>query len=340
MDNPVLVEVTRGNYIESVHRGAIAIVDAAAKTLVGIGDIEKPVFPRSAIKPLQTLYLAESGAVEKLGLDAADIALACASHNGEKAHVDGVAAMLAKAGLLHECLECGPQWPKLTADCGALIAAGKEPGAVHNNCSGKHADFVCAAHHLGEKVAGYVMPDHPVQRELKAILETLSGHAIDNPAEIATDGCSIPTYALPLRNLARAFARFAAANGMGAGRDRAARTIHAACTAHPHMVAGTGRFDSEAMAALGSSVLLKTGAEGVYAGMIPHLGLGVALKCDDGGTRAAEAMMAACLVAILKDVPDRIADSLADVLKNRNGWTVGAVRVADGLLARLGKAVA
>ncbi|MEP6356515.1 MAG: asparaginase [Hyphomicrobiales bacterium] len=340
MDNPILVEVMRGDFVESVHRGAISIVDASGAVLVDIGDTHKPIFPRSAIKPLQALYLAESGAVEKYGLSDEELALACSSHNGEQAHAAGIVILLGKAGLTYECLECGSQWPVLPADRGALIKADQKPDARHNNCSGKHAGFICATHHLGEKIEGYVKPEHPAQRELKGILEVLTGYDIKDPATIATDGCSIPTYALPLKNLAHAFARFAAASDMGTGRDKAARDIHNACTKHPYLIAGTKRFDTNVMELLGHKALIKTGAEGVYAGMIPSLGLGIALKCEDGTTRASEAMMAGALAAVFAEGRDLLAPYLASTLKNRNGWAVGSVRVVDGLVKRLRQSVA
>lgn len=339
MDNPVVVEVTRGDYVESVHRGAIAIVDADGRSLVEIGDIESPIFPRSAIKPIQALYLAESGAVDHFGLSAKDIALSCASHNGEMSHTAGVVAMLDKASLTHQCLECGPQWPHHHEDRINLIKKDETPGAIYNNCSGKHAGFICATHHLGEKISGYVKPDHFAQRELKSILEDVSGYQIKDPKLAAIDGCSIPTYALPLKNLAHAFARFAVANDMGCKRDAAARTIYDACVTHPDLVAGKSRFDTEIMTAFGSSVLVKTGAEGVFAGLIPDLGIGVALKCDDGATRASEAMMAACLAVLVKDHPDNLKTCLARPLKNRNGWDVGSVCAADGLVEQLRQSI-
>lgn len=339
MDNPVLVEVTRGDYVESVHRGAIAIVDGDGKVLAELGDINRPIFPRSAIKPLQALYLVESGAADHFGLGAADIALACSSHNGENMHTQGVSAMLAEAGLDHECLECGTQWPTLPLDRQRLMKADLKPGALHNNCSGKHAGFICAAHHLGQKVEGYVKPDHTAQQDVKAILEALYHYKIKQPAHIATDGCSIPTYAVPLKNMAQGLARFVTASNMGAERDKAARKIYKACVAHPDLVAGTKRFDTDIMQAFGTSVLVKTGAEGVYAGAIPNLGLGIALKCEDGATRASEAMMAACLAALMKDQPDILQNYLASSLKNRNGWQVGTVRVAEGVICELGRAI-
>ena len=340
MENPVLVEVTRGDYVESVHRGAISIVDSKGKELVAIGDVERPVFPRSAIKPLQALYLVESGAVDGFNLSASDIALSCASHSGEAVHTKGVSIMLDKAGLSATCLECGSQWPTSTEERAVIMKAGEKPVALHNNCSGKHAGFICASHHLGEKVEGYIKPEHPAQRETKGILENLYDFNLDNQAQTGTDGCSIPTYAVPLKNLALAFAKFAAKNTGSAGRDQAIGQIHEACVSHPNLVAGTKRFDTVIMEAFGEAVLVKTGAEGVYAGSVPSLGLGIALKCEDGTTRASEAMMAACLAALLDKRPASLERYLNLELKNRNGWKVGCVKPVDGLLETLRDAVA
>ena len=340
MENPVLVEVTRGDYVESVHRGAISILDAKGKELVAIGDVEHPVFPRSAIKPLQALYLVESGAVEGFNLNASDIALSCASHSGEAVHTKGVSIMLDKAGLNATCLECGTQWPTSTEERAVIMKAGEKPVALHNNCSGKHAGFICASHHLGEKVEGYIMPDHPAQRETKGILENLYDFNLGNQNQTGTDGCSIPTYAVPLKNLALGFAKFAAKNTGSAGRDQAMEKIHDACVSHSNLVAGTKRFDTVIMEAFGKTVLVKTGAEGVYAGSIPSLGLGIALKCEDGTTRASEAMMAVCLAALLEERPVSLERYLNLELKNRNGWKVGCVKPVDGLLKKLSDAVA
>ena len=212
--------------------------------------------------------------------------------------------------------------------------------ALHNNCSGKHAGFICASHHLGEKVEGYIKPDHPAQRETKDILEGFYDFNLDNQAQTGTDGCSIPTYAVPLKNLALGFAKFAAKNTGSAKRDKAIGQIHDACVSHPDLVAGTRRFDTVIMEAFGKAVLVKTGAEGVYAGSVPSLGLGIALKCEDGTTRASEAMMAVCLAAFLKEQPASLERYLDLELKNRNGWKVGSVKAVDGLFAKLSEAVA
>ncbi len=333
MTNPILVEVTRGARVESRHRGAVAVLDADGDVVLSLGDVERPIFPRSAVKAIQALPLIESGAAERWGLTDAEIALACASHSGEPAHVAGATAMLAKAGRDETCLECGTQWPMGEAPSRALAAAGQRPTSLHNNCSGKHAGFVCLACGLGEEPRGYIGAEHPVQRAVRGALEDLTG-APHTPDRLGIDGCSIPSYAVPLSALARGFARFGAGLGMGAERARAAARIRKAVAAHPFMVAGTGRLDTRLMERLGERAFTKTGAEGVYCAALPELGLGIALKCDDGGTRAAEVAMAT-LVGRFLDLgdPDEAAvEALArPVLKNWNGIEVGRVRAVTPL---------
>ncbi|PTW55743.1 asparaginase [Breoghania corrubedonensis] len=332
MSNPVLVEVTRGDLVESRHRGALAILDADGASVVTLGDVARPVYPRSAVKALQALPLVESGAAEALDYAPAELALACSSHNGEPVHVNAARVMLMKAGLDEDALECGPQWPRLEADRRALHLAGEEPSPLHNNCSGKHAGFLGLARVMGAQTRGYVKADHPVQQEIRAVLEAMTGAAHGQDV-CGIDGCSIPTFAVPLTGLARAFAVFATGEGLEAGRAGACQTLYEACTANPHMVAGTGRFCTDVMTAFGDRVFVKTGAEGVFCGAIPELGLGIALKCDDGGTRAAEAMMAGVISALLEADEDQAA-----VLKGFNGAPVatrlgvvaGHVRTVDG----------
>ncbi len=337
MSNPVLIEVTRGPVVESFHHGAIAVVDASGKSRAAIGDIGRRVFPRSAIKALQALPLVESGAADRYGFGNPELALASASHNGEPRHVETALAMLAKAGRGEADLECGAQIPSSSAAAEALIRAGREPRAIHNNCSGKHSGFICLACQRGVDVKGYVLPDHPVQREIRETLEAMTGTKL-GPEMRGVDGCSIPTYAIPIEKLALAFARFITGEGLSAERAAAARRLATACMAEPFMVAGTGRFCTDVMAALPGRVFVKTGAEGVFCAALPELGLGVALKCDDGGTRASETMMAAVIDALvpLSDAErTRLAERLSPPVRSRRGATVGAVRPVAGLVESL-----
>ena len=193
MNNPVLVELQRGAMVESVHRGRIAIVDADGALAAALGDIDAPVYPRSAVKALQALPHVESGAADRLALTDAELAIACASHNGEDAHVATAAGMLAKAGVDEAVLECGAHWPYLDTTVRALAVAGRGPTALHNNCSGKHAGFVCLGCILagGQELRlfqrGYVLPDHPVMREVSDAL----GAATAMLGEKAAMACTV-----------------------------------------------------------------------------------------------------------------------------------------------------
>ncbi len=329
MSNPVVVEVLRGDRVESAHRGAGAVVDAGGRTAFAFGDVDRPIYPRSAVKALQALPLIESGAADRLGLTEAEIALACASHAGEDAHVAAASAMLAKAGRDVGALECGAHWPSSETAARALARRGGTPSALHNNCSGKHAGFVCLACAEGVDPAGYVSPDHSTQRAVTAALADMTGAALGAETR-AIDGCSIPAYAIPLRALAHGFARFATGQGLPPQRARAAARIRAAVAANPAMVAGEGRFDTEVMTLLGARVFTKTGAEGVWCAALPELGLGLAVKADDGAKRAAQTVIAA-LLRRFGGFSDVLGPFAAPPLLNWNGIAVGALRPSGAL---------
>jgi L-asparaginase II len=335
--NPVLVELQRGDMVESVHAGAIAVLDADGGTLLEVGDIDRPVYPRSAVKMLQALAMVESGAPDRLGLTDPELALACASHNGEPEHVRTAASMLAKAGADVGVLECGAHWPYSDEASRSLVAAGQQPVALHNNCSGKHSGFVCLAcmmaggSELRGFVRGYVKPEHPVMREVTAALESTTGVPLANgAAPRGTDGCSIPTYGIPLRGMARAFARWGTGIGLRPSQAAAAARLRRAVAAAPFMVGGTDRFDSVVMDRLRERVYCKVGAEGVYCAAFPQRGIGVAVKMDDGNTaRAAEVVMAS-LIAALAPLDDEerafIGGYSALQMRNWNGIEVGVLR--------------
>jgi L-asparaginase II len=335
--NPVLVQALRGGIVESHHRGAIAVIDADGAVHTAVGDIDRPIFPRSAVKVLQALPLVAGGAAERYGLTDAELALACASHGGQPEHAATAAAMLAKAGVDAMALECGTHWPYHDASIKAMAAAGDKPSALHNNCSGKHSGFVCVGCLMAAErgtdarafLRGYVTPEHPVMQEVTAALQAATGHDLARTAR-GTDGCSIPTYAIPLRKLAHAFARVATGVGLSPGHARAARRLREAVAAAPFMVAGSGRFDTRVMEALGLRVFCKVGAEGVHCAALPELGLGVAIKMDDGNTaRAVEVAMADVLQRLLAPAgaASALLAELADQpLRNWNGIEVGRLR--------------
>ncbi len=331
--DPVLVEVTRAASVESVHRGAVAVCDDVGRMVLQLGDIERPVFPRSAVKAIQALSLVESGAADALGFGNEELALACASHSGEAVHVETARAMLAGVGLDNGALECGAHWPMNQDAMAELARSGGTPLALHNNCSGKHAGFICLCCHSGVEPAGYVGAAHWLQETVRGAMEDVIGarHAAENRG---TDGCSIPTYAVPLKSLAHGFARMASGKGLGRERARAAKRLMDACMAAPFHVSGTGRMDAKLMEIAPGRIFVKTGAEGVYCAALPELGLGIAVKCDDGAGRAAEAVVSAVLAKILSDdaeLAEKLRALSRPTLTNWNGIDVGGVRVTDAL---------
>ena len=335
MTNPVLVEVTRGNRVESRHRGIAVVVDGDGKVMQSLGDVDAAVFPRSACKAMQALPLVESGAANAFGFGASELAIACASHSGEDAHVELAASMLARAGQNESVLECGAHW---SSEREVLIHQARsldKPSALHNNCSGKHSGFVCACCHLGYDPKGYTTYDHPLQRDIRGVMESLTGAALGED-NCGTDGCSIPTYAIPLVALARGFAKMGTGNGLEPLRAGAARQLIEACMAEPFYVAGTDRFCTRLMTLSPGKIFAKTGAEGVFCAILPEKGISIALKCEDGTTRAAEAMIAGLLSAHFEaGTPERgaLTAMAHHRMHNWNGIHVGDVRVTDALFA-------
>jgi L-asparaginase II len=328
MANPAVVEVTRGALVESAHRGAGAVVDADGRVVMAFGGAERPVYPRSAVKALQALPLVESGAAERLALSDKEIALACASHSGGEDHVATARAMLAKAGYDERALECGAHWPLGEDEARALARSGRTPTALHNNCSGKHAGFLCLSCAMGVDTKGYVAPDHPVQREVAASIEAMTGARLSE-ATRGVDGCAIPTYAVPLVALALAFARLGTGHGLSQARRNAVARIRAAVAAHPLTVAGRGRFDTDVMRLLGPRLFIKSGAEGVACAALPEAGLGIAVKADDGAGRAAQVMIAALIRrfgGLDEETDARFARFVSPRLSNWNRAEVGLLR--------------
>lgn len=328
MANPVLVEVLRGDLVESVHRGAVVVVDGDGKQVWAIGDAQQQVFPRSAVKAIQALPFVESGTADAYGFGDRELALACSSHSGEVAHAELANAMLARAGLEADALECGAHWPSNHGATIALARSGASPSALHNNCSGKHSAFVCTCRHLGIAHQGYVRPEHRFQEMVRETMEAVTGARHDE-ANRGIDGCSIPTFAVPLQNLALGFARMVTGNGLGTERAGAARRLMSACMSEPFLVAGTDRADTELMQTAPGRIFVKVGAEGVFCAAVPELGLGIALKCDDGAGRAAEVMIAAALARLLaadEALAGTMKKAANPVLKNWNGIQVASLR--------------
>lgn len=333
IDNPISVEVTRGSMVESRHRASIAVVDPDGGVVFSSGAFERVVYGRSAIKPLQAIPLVESGAAEAFHLSPAEIAIACASHDGEAGHVETVLAWLERIGCSVADLECGAHLPYNEASMIALLRSGGEPTAAYNNCSGKHSGFLTLARHLGVQTKGYIKYEHPVQQRILGVLESMCGLDLGN-APRGIDGCGIPVIGIPLGNIALGMARMADPSSQPAARQAACKTILDAMAAEPFMVAGSTRFCTRIMEATNGRALVKTGAEGVYCGAVPEQGLGFALKIDDGATRAAEVMTGSVLrkLGILSDAQAKgLTDLIEPPLFNRAGTGVGQVRPVEKL---------
>ncbi|MGB0852332.1 MAG: asparaginase [Pikeienuella sp.] len=327
--NPILVERMRAGYRERAHSGRFAIVDRSGTVVMAMGNIEEPFLPRSSCKILQAMPMMESGAGAHLSQQR--LALSCASHQGSAFHAETAEAWLAEMGLSEADLECGAQPPSDAETRHALRDAGRAPCQLHNNCSGKHTAMLRQAVHIGAPTAGYSGIDHPVQRAIAQATaemagEDLHGHAID--------GCSAPNFAISLTGLARAMAKIASAETSleGARRDGAIR-LRDAMAAHPFEVAGEGRACTDLMRAGGGDVVVKTGAEGAFTAILPGLGLGIAVKIDDGNTEAATVATTAALVALgALDASDpRVSRWLTPKEINRRGTVCGGSEAVAAL---------
>jgi len=280
--NPVLVNHTRGGIVESFHRGVVCIVDKKGSIVTAVGDVQQVCYPRSALKLFQHIPLITSGAFDYFGFTLKELALMCGSHNGEAMHVEIARGILAKIGLGEEKLGCGAQQPTHKKDFVALIKANLEPGAIHNNCSGKHSGFLAWCKFNNAPTEDYLSAEHPLHKEIKRI--TALFHEIDESKLVTgLDGCSAPIFAMPVLNQAIAYKNLLFPEKFGdENLNRACALIREAVTTYPEMVAGTKRYCTDLMRVTKGKVIGKTGADGVYSMAIPQKGLGICIKIDDG----------------------------------------------------------
>ena len=272
------VVVERAGLLESAHRVHVAVVDSEGRLSARVGDAERVVFHRSAAKPFQAVPLVDDKVAEQFALTTEELALCCASHNGEPEHEALARSILSKAGLDEKDLECGPHLPLYRAAAEALLGAGGSPSSIHNNCSGKHAGMLALAVAHGWPTRGYIRRDHPVQVRMVAEMGRWT-NLQEGEIELGQDGCGVVSFATPLARLAGGFARLG-------GVDGPPRQIVSAMCAHPFLVAGTGRFGTALGRAAGERLFGKTGAEGVFAVGATDGGFGMAVKVEDGGKRA------------------------------------------------------
>lgn len=326
----MLVEVWRGAVVESRHRGSWVLTDGDGAVLDGAGDWDTPVYARSSVKALQALPLLETGAADRFGFDDADVALAVSSHDGEPCHTERAAAVLARLGLGEQDLRCGVQSPGDYEARDALRKDGASATALHNNCSGKHSGFLALTLHLGAPPEGYLDPSGPTQSAVRAAVGEMCGL---DPAELAfgVDGCSAPTWLLPLRALARAFARLATPENLTPERAAACRRIVEAVAANPVLIAGSRkRICTDLSRESGGRLFPKIGAEGVYVIGVRGGDRGLAVKLDDGQPRGLHAVVMALLEKLELADDEEIARLSAwgkREIINHAGLTVGRLEV-------------
>lgn len=330
--NPILVEHFRGNIVESFHRGVICVVDKDNKIVYEKGDISQMCYPRSAMKYFQHIPLLTSGVFENMGFTEKDLAVMCGSHNGEKIHQDQVSQILEKSGLTTQFLKCGPQAPALKKDYINLIKSGEVPKDIHNNCSGKHAGFLAYCQSKNLNTETYLNADHPLQKEIKEVISLIYEFPLDK-LENGMDGCSAPTYGMPVYNQAIAFKNLVYENpNYDQKLIDACRLIVKSVSDFPEMVAGTDRYCTDIMRITQGRIIGKTGADGVYCLSVPDKNWGISIKIDDG-KMGPQYIVAQELLLHLNLISQQEADDLIKYheieLKNFAGNTVGKSRAVN-----------
>lgn len=319
------VEVTRGDTVESRHRVHAAVIGPDDVLIAAARDSALVTMWRSCAKPFQVMPLLSSGGFDSLGWGTAELALACASHGGEPEHVAIAEQMLASLGLEEGDLACGPHEPLSSRGAKLLRESGAAPTRLHNNCSGKHAAMLARAKTAGWSTRGYEEAEHPVQRSCLGEVSAWTGVPLDD-MPLGVDGCGVAVMAMPLDRMALAYARWGRA--VEAGEELPAR-VAAAMRAHPPLIGGSERFDTVMLEETEGGVIAKVGAEGVHTVAVPSLGIGLAVKVEDGAIRAQHVAVLRALQALgvlPHELPPRLADFLAKPIRNTRGEAVGAVR--------------
>ncbi|AXB46512.1 asparaginase [Amycolatopsis albispora] len=305
--NPTLVEVVRSGFTESIHRGSLLVTGPGGEPVLDLGATRVPVYPRSSNKPLQALGMLRAG----LEVGDEDLAIICASHNGEPEHVRRVAELLARHGLSEADLRCPADYPLHGPSRIDAIRAG-EPSRLAMNCSGKHAGMLAACVQRGWPTEDYLSPDHKLQRIIGETIEDLIGEEI---AHTGVDGCGAPLFAFSLAGLARSFSR------LTTSADEAERRIDRCMRANPWLIGGTSREDTVLMLAV-DGLLAKGGAEGVHAAALPD-GSAITMKIDDGGQRVREAVLVTALRRLGHTPGSDAAAAVLDGLARGAGWVRG-----------------
>ena len=334
MSDELLVEVLRDSAVESRHFGAAVVCDYKGNVVESWGNIERLIFPRSALKPMLAIHLIESGASEHYSLSDEELSLACSSHQGELIHQNLVESWLSRLGLTEEDLACGPVLPEDTESAHKLLASGQTGCRIHHNCSGKHTGFLTTALHLNLSLDDYHLLDHPLQQLSLDILSDLADIDLKQ-YPIGIDGCGLPAPTMPLIQLGRAMARFANPVDLSDTRKQAIYRLHEAITNEPLYIAGHGTVVTELNDVTKGAVLAKTGAEGILTAALPERGLGIALKIADGSDRARSVALLAILdyLDVLSDEEkQKLASHITPMIVNSRGRSVGEIRPAASWL--------
>lgn len=330
METAKLVEVTRGDYIESTHRGVIAVYDSLGQKIASLGDPQQVTFMRSAAKPVQALPVVETGAAAHFGFSTEELALMMASHSGEEQHVRVGRQIMAKLGLNSTYLQCGTHPPLHKASARALAAKGEAPTVYHCTCSGKHAGMLALARYFDYPLEGYYHIDHPVQQMMLQTIAMFAGLSAEQVG-IGVDGCGVPVFALPVEKMATIYARWAKPFSLEGKTSQACLTLQEAMTSHPGIIAGTGRLASDIMRVTGKKLLVKDGNEGVICMGVPAKGWGIAIKIADGNIRALGPVAIEALKQLellTQEEYNALLSHSKSAVKNYRGELIGEIRPA------------
>lgn len=325
-----LVEVTRGGIVESLHRGVIAVVSSEGEVINELGDINLQTFMRSATKPLQAVAVLETGIAEEFKLDLKDIALILSSHSGEIEHVEALKEIMRKIGIDEDSLKCGVHQPLNKEAAKELASAGEAPTKLHCNCAGKHMGQIAASKIKGLSIDDYYEMNHGIQALIRDVLSKFSGVHIGEIIK-GVDGCGIPVYGMPLKNMALAYANLCNEELMGGMYRKSQNYVLSAMTMYPEMVGGTGRFDTLLMKHFGDRLIGKFGDEGIYCIGLTGKKIGIALKIEDGNGRAVGPAVLELLYQkgiIDKDEVELIKEFRNPPLLNHKGEKIGEIRAA------------
>lgn len=326
----IVVEVLRSEAVESIHRGNIVVVNSNGDVLNSCGEIEYRSFMRSASKPIQAAAVLERGIAERFGLDLSEIAIMISSHSGEKTHIDTLKSIIRKVGIVEDVLQCGKHDPLGVDAARELITKGESPTSLHCNCSGKHLGQIAATIIKGLPLEDYYKLNNSIQPEIRQMIMQYSGVG-EAQIQLGQDGCGLPVYFLPLRNMALAYANLCNENFMNGKYVKSQNYVISAMTVHPEMIGGKGRFDTELMKHFGDRLIGKFGDEGVYCVGLIGKGIGIALKIEDGHTRAVSpAILEALrqLGVISGKEMEPLKDFWNPPIKNHRGEVVGEIRAA------------